>query len=65
MSCLSGLMRDRRVYVVYGSRQLRAHEHNYSTHDLELVVVRCVIYTVHKSLKYLLTKKELNLRQRH
>ncbi|KAG8503372.1 hypothetical protein CXB51_001418 [Gossypium anomalum] len=57
---------------------LKPHEGSYPTHDLELVTVifalkiwrhylygkRCVIYTDHKSLKYLLTKKELNLRQK-
>ena len=62
----------------YASRQLKPHERNYPTHDLELVVVvfalkiwrhylygeKCIIYIDHKSLKYLLTYKELNLRQR-
>ncbi|XP_016755247.1 uncharacterized protein [Gossypium hirsutum] len=65
--------------VVYMSRQLRLHEYNYSTHDLELAAVvftlkiwchylydeRCVIYTHHNSLKYLLTQKKLSLRQKH
>ena len=64
--------------VAYASRQLKAHEHNYPTHDLELDAVafsckiwrhylyeeKCRIYTDHKSLKFLLTQKELNLRQR-
>ncbi|KAA3480392.1 DNA/RNA polymerases superfamily protein [Gossypium australe] len=64
--------------VAYASRQLRPHELNYPTHDLELAAVvfalniwrhylygeKSVIYTDHKSLKYLLTQKELNLRQR-
>ena len=71
------LMQDGKV-VAYASRQLKSHGQNYPTHDLELVVVvfalkiwrhylygeRCRIYTDHKSLKYLLTHKELNLRQR-
>lgn len=71
------LMQDRKV-VAYTSRQLISHECNYSTHDLELTVEvfapkiwrhylygeKCVIYIDHKSLKYLLTQKELNLRQR-
>ena len=71
------LMQDEEV-VAYASRQLKPHEHNYPTHDLELVVVvfalkiwqyylygeKFRIYTDHKSLKYLLTRKELNLRQR-
>ena len=51
---------------------------NYATHDLELAAVvhalktwrrylignRCDVYTNHKSLKYIFTQKELNLRQR-
>ncbi|KAA3483043.1 DNA/RNA polymerases superfamily protein [Gossypium australe] len=48
----------------------RPHEINYPTHDLELAAVRhylygerSIIYTDHKSLKYLLTQKDLNLRQ--
>ena len=56
---------------------MKPHEQNYPTHDLELAAVifalkiwrhylyreKCRIYTDHKSLKYLLTHKELNLRQ--
>ena len=62
----------------YASRQLKPYEQNYPTHDLELVAIvfalkiwrhylyreKCRIYTDHKNLKYLLTQKELNLRQR-
>ena len=64
--------------VAYASRQLKSHEKNYPTHDLELVVIvfaqkiwrhylyeeKCFIYTNHKSLKYLPSQRELNLRQR-
>jgi hypothetical protein len=64
--------------IAYASRQLRKHELNYPTHDLELVVVvhplkiwrhyimgtKCRVYTDHKSLKYIFTQKDLNLRQR-
>ena len=64
--------------VAYASRQLRKHEENYPTHDLELAAVvlavkiwrhylignRCEIYTDHKSLKYIFTQPDLNLRQR-
>jgi hypothetical protein len=64
--------------VSYASRQLWKHEENYPTHDLELTVVihalkiwrhylmgnKCDIYTDHKSLKYIFTQLELNLRQR-
>ncbi|PON88972.1 hypothetical protein TorRG33x02_152010, partial [Trema orientale] len=70
------LMQNGRV-VAYASRQLKPHERNYPTHDLELAVVifalkiwRCYLYGVkfdifsdHKSLKYLFTQKDLNLRQ--
>ena len=70
------LMQDGKV-VAYASRQLKAHEQNYPTHDLELVVEvfalmiwrhylygeKCRIYTYHKSLKYFSKQKELNLRQ--
>ena len=64
--------------MAYASRQLKTYEQNYPTHDLELATVvfalkiwrhylygeKCRIYTDHKSLKYLLMHKELNLRQR-
>jgi hypothetical protein len=64
--------------VAYASQQLKSYEQNYPTHDLELVAVvfalkiwrhylygeRCEIYTDHKSLKYISTQKELNMRQR-
>ena len=69
------LMQDGKV-VAYASRQLKSHEKNYPTHDLELAAVvfalkiwrhylygeKCRIFTDHKSLKYLLTQKDLNLR---
>ncbi|KAG8483060.1 hypothetical protein CXB51_021951 [Gossypium anomalum] len=71
------LMQEGKV-VAYTSRQLKPHEVNYPTHDLELAAIifalkiwrhylygeRCVLYMNHKSLKYFLTQKELNLRQR-
>jgi hypothetical protein len=71
------LMQDGRM-VSYASRQLRKHEVNYPTHDLELAAVvhalkilrhyrmgkRCELYTDHKSLKYIFTQSNLNLRQR-
>ncbi|WVZ63668.1 hypothetical protein U9M48_013282 [Paspalum notatum var. saurae] len=64
--------------IAYASRQLRKHEANYPTHDLELAAVvhalkiwrhylfgnRCEIYTDHKSLKFIFTQNELNMRQR-
>jgi hypothetical protein len=71
------LMQEGRV-VAYSFRQLKIHEKNYPTHDLELAVVvhalkiwrhylygqKCDIYTDHKSLKYIFTQSELNMRQR-
>ncbi|KAA3461957.1 integrase [Gossypium australe] len=64
------LMQEGKV-VAYTSHQLRPHEVNYPTHDLELATVRhylygerSIVYIDRKSLKYLLTQKELNLRQR-
>jgi hypothetical protein len=71
------LMQEGRV-VAYASRQLKIHEQNYPTHDLKLAVVvhtlkiwrhylignKCEIYMDHKSLKYIFTQPELNLRQR-
>ena len=71
------LMQNDRV-IAYASRQLKKHEENYPTYDLELVVVvfslkirrhylygvPCRIFTDHKSLQYIFAQKELNLRQR-
>jgi ribonuclease HI len=72
------LMQEGQV-VCYASHQLRKQEENYPTHDLELAAVvhalkiwrhylighRCEIYSDHKSLKYIFTQNDLNLRQRH
>ena len=63
---------------IYASRQLKPYEKNYPTHDLELAYVvfslkiwrhylyseTYEIYIDHKSLKYLFSQKELNMRQR-
>ena len=71
------LMQEGKV-VAYASKQLKPHEKNYPTHDLELAAIvfvlkiwrhyfygeKCFIYTDHKSLKYLPSQRELNLRQR-
>ncbi|WVZ25177.1 hypothetical protein V8G54_003721 [Vigna mungo] len=64
--------------VAYASRQLKVHEKNYPTHDLELAAVvfalknwrhylygaQFQVFSDHKSLKYLFDQKELNMRQR-
>src|SRR5438132_4331599 len=64
--------------VAYASRQLKVHEENYPTHDLELAAVvhalkilrhylignKCELFTDHKSLRYIFTQQDLNLRQR-
>ncbi|XP_070010744.1 uncharacterized protein [Nicotiana sylvestris] len=64
--------------IAYASRQLRKHERNYPTHDLELAAVvhalkiwrhylygvHADIFTGHKSVQYIFKQKELNLRQR-
>ena len=71
------LMQEGRV-VAYASCQLKHHEENYPTHDLELATVvhalktwrhyllgnHCNIYTDHKSLKYIFTQADINMRQR-
>ncbi|KAD5961707.1 hypothetical protein E3N88_13180 [Mikania micrantha] len=71
------LMQNDKV-IAYASRQLKVHEKNYTTHDLELGAVvfalkiwrhylygtKCMIYTDHKSLQHILDQKMLNMRQR-
>ncbi|GJS06093.1 putative reverse transcriptase domain-containing protein [Tanacetum coccineum] len=71
------LMQNEKV-IAYASRQLKIHENNYMTHDLELGAVvfalkiwrhylygtKCTLFTDHKSLQHILDKKELNMRQR-
>ncbi|GJX74375.1 putative reverse transcriptase domain-containing protein, partial [Tanacetum coccineum] len=71
------LMQNEKV-ISYASRQLKIHEKNYTTHDLELGAVvfalkiwrhylygtKCTVFTYHKSLQRILDQKELNMRQR-
>jgi hypothetical protein len=71
------LMQEGQV-IAYALRQLRRHEEHYLTYDLELAAVvhalkiwrhyllgnTCHLYTDHKSLKYIFTQSELNMRQR-
>ena len=63
--------------IAYVSRQLKPHEKNYPTYNLELAAIifalkiwrhyllgdLVLIYTYHKSLKYIFTQKELNMRE--
>ena len=71
------LMQSGRV-VAYGSRQLKNHEQNYPTHDMELATIvfalkiwrhylyveQFEVYSDHKNLKYIFTQQDLNMRQR-
>ncbi|KAD5802405.1 hypothetical protein E3N88_13765 [Mikania micrantha] len=75
---LGCVLMQRDKVIAYASRQLRTHEKNYTTHDLELGAVvfalkiwrhylygtKCTIYTDHKSLQHIFDQKELNMRQR-
>ena len=70
------LMQSGRI-VAYGSRQLKNHEQNYPTHDMELEAIvfalkiwryylygeHFKVYSNHKSLKYIFTQRDLNMRQ--
>nr|GEZ81515.1 putative reverse transcriptase domain-containing protein [Tanacetum cinerariifolium] len=72
------VLMQRGKVIAYASRQLKTHENNYTTHDLELGTVvfalkiwrqylygmKSVIYTDHKSLQYIFDQKESNMRQR-
>ncbi|GJR54618.1 putative reverse transcriptase domain-containing protein [Tanacetum coccineum] len=72
------VLMQREKVIAYASRQLKIHEKNYTTHDLELGVVvfalkiwrhylygtKCVLFTDHKSLQHIFDQKELNIRQR-
>ncbi|GKD91872.1 putative reverse transcriptase domain-containing protein, partial [Tanacetum coccineum] len=75
---LGAVLMQREKVIAYVSRQLKIHEKNYTTHDLELRAVvfalkmwrhylygtKCVMFTDHKSLQHILDQKELNMRQR-
>nr|GEV00656.1 putative reverse transcriptase domain-containing protein [Tanacetum cinerariifolium] len=72
------VLMQREKVIAYASRQLKVHEENYTTHELELGTVvfalrlwihylyetKRVVFTDHKSIQYILYQKELNLRQR-
>ena len=71
------LMQTGRV-VAYGSRQFKNHEQNCPTHDMELAAIvfplkiwrhylydkQFEVYSDHKSLRYIFTQRDLNMRQR-
>lgn len=71
------MLRQKKQVLAYALRQLRLHEVNYPTHDLELVAVvfalkiwtsylygeNVQVFTDHKILKYIFTQGDLNLRQ--
>ncbi|GJR17673.1 putative reverse transcriptase domain-containing protein [Tanacetum coccineum] len=75
---LGVVLMQREKVISYASRQLKIHEKNYTTHDLELGAVvfalkiwrhylygtKCTVFTDHKSLQHILDQKELNMRQR-
>ncbi|KAJ0705064.1 putative nucleotidyltransferase, Ribonuclease H [Helianthus annuus] len=72
------VLMQRKKVIAYASRQLKKHEENYTTHDLELGAIifalkiwrhylygsKFTVYTDHKSLRYIFRQKELNMRQR-
>ncbi|GKC35562.1 putative reverse transcriptase domain-containing protein, partial [Tanacetum coccineum] len=74
---LGCVLMQRGKVIAYASRQLKIHEKNYTTHDLELGIIvfalkiwrhylygtNSVIYTDHKSLQHIFSQKELNMRQ--
>ncbi|GJY72510.1 putative reverse transcriptase domain-containing protein [Tanacetum coccineum] len=74
---LGAVLMQREKVIAYASRQLKIHEKNYTTHDLELGSVvfalkiwrhylygtKCTVFTDHKSLQHILDQKELNMRQ--
>ncbi|GJW69384.1 putative reverse transcriptase domain-containing protein [Tanacetum coccineum] len=75
---LGAVLMQREKVIAYASRQLKPHEENYTTHDLELGAIvfalkiwrhylygtKCTVFTDHKSLQHILDQNELNMRQR-
>ncbi|GJT63927.1 putative reverse transcriptase domain-containing protein [Tanacetum coccineum] len=75
---LGCVLMQRGKVIAYASRQLKIHETNYTTHDLELggvvfalkiwrhylYATKSVIYTDHKSLQHIFSLEELNMQQR-
>ncbi|GJS21663.1 putative reverse transcriptase domain-containing protein [Tanacetum coccineum] len=75
---LGAVLMQREKVIAYASRQLKVHEKNYTTHDLELGAVvfalkmwrhylygtKCVVFTDHKSLQHILLTAERNIEAR-
>ncbi|GJX79474.1 putative reverse transcriptase domain-containing protein [Tanacetum coccineum] len=75
---LGAVLMQREKFIAYASCQLKMHEKNYTTHDLELGAIvfalkmwrhylygtKCVVFSDHKSLQHILDQKELNMRLR-
>ncbi|GJS17589.1 putative reverse transcriptase domain-containing protein [Tanacetum coccineum] len=75
---LGAVLMQKKKVIAYASRQLKIHEKNYTTHDLELRAVvfalkiwryylygtKCIVFTDHKSLQHIMDQKEMNMRQR-
>nr|GEU60314.1 putative reverse transcriptase domain-containing protein [Tanacetum cinerariifolium] len=75
---LGCVLMQRGKVIAYASRQLKIHENNYTTHDIELGAVvfalkiwrhylygtKSVIYMNHKSLRHIFSQKKLNMRLR-
>ncbi|GJZ27824.1 putative reverse transcriptase domain-containing protein [Tanacetum coccineum] len=75
---LGAVLMQKEKVIAHASRQLKVHEKNYTTHDLELGAIvfalkmwrhylygmKYVVFTDHKSLQHILDQKELNMRQR-
>nr|GEV16083.1 putative reverse transcriptase domain-containing protein [Tanacetum cinerariifolium] len=75
---LGAVLMQREKVIAYACQQLKPHEENYTTHDLELGALvfalkiwrhylygtKCIMFTDHKSLQHVLNQKELNMRQR-
>ncbi|GKA38981.1 putative reverse transcriptase domain-containing protein [Tanacetum coccineum] len=75
---LGAVLMQKEKVIAYAFCQLKVHDKNYTTQDLELGVIvfalkmwrhylyctKCVVFTDHKSLQHILDQKELNMRQR-
>ncbi|GKE67020.1 putative reverse transcriptase domain-containing protein, partial [Tanacetum coccineum] len=73
---LGAVLMHNEIVIAYASRQLRIHEKNYTTYDLELGAVvsalkiwrhylygtKCTVFTDHKSLQHILDQKDLKMR---